>query len=260
MGAYEQAIGRLIPSVEFHQNRYARELDGALEPGRRWLDLGAGTRPHHGWIGPSAQALAERAAVLVGCDLVPEHLRRNSHLSCAALADGVALPFADESFALVTANMVLEHLPDPGIVLREVARVLSPGGCFVFVTPNVNHPVVRFASVLFAPRLRRALAHAVEGRAAEHIFLTHYRANSVRAVRAAARGTELEVELLEPFSSFPFARVAPLTHLECLWIRLTLTRPLRGLSSNLVGRLRKPGVPAPAPTLRVSLPTLRAAR
>src|SRR5213593_1878691 len=45
---------------------------------------------------------------------------------------GERLPFIDESFDLIVCLWVLEHLPDPAAMLREVHRTLRPGGHFVF--------------------------------------------------------------------------------------------------------------------------------
>jgi SAM-dependent methyltransferase len=45
-------------------------------------------------------------------------------------------PFADESFDLVIASDVIEHLTDTDVFLREVARVLKPDGQFFCTTPN----------------------------------------------------------------------------------------------------------------------------
>lgn len=241
MTPYDRLIQRLLPALEFHQNRYARELEETLKPGCRWLDLGAGTVIHGGWLNASQQAMRERARQLVGVDLVQPHLRRNPYLTAAAVADGMRLPFADGSFDIVTANMVVEHLADPSAVFSEVARVLAPGGRFVFVTPNVNHPVVRALSIAVSPRWRRLLAHRAERRALEHIFHTFYRANSVAAVRTAARAAGLEPERVDVFCSYPMVRFAlSLTWLECQWIRLCHLRPFRGLGSNLVACLGKP--------------------
>ncbi len=53
-----------------------------------------------------------------------------------ALADGAKLPFKSETFEVVIAMQVLEHLIDPGEVIEEAKRVLSPGGFAIFTTPN----------------------------------------------------------------------------------------------------------------------------
>jgi 2-polyprenyl-3-methyl-5-hydroxy-6-metoxy-1,4-benzoquinol methylase len=53
------------------------------------------------------------------------------------LYSGDVLPFADQSFDVVTMFDVIEHIPDiEGYVEREVFRVLKPGGMFIFQTPN----------------------------------------------------------------------------------------------------------------------------
>lgn len=47
-------------------------------------------------------------------------------------ADAEALPFADASFDIVTVRIAPHHFPNPGSFVREVARVLIPGGRFIF--------------------------------------------------------------------------------------------------------------------------------
>lgn len=49
--------------------------------------------------------------------------------------DLMAAPFPDECFDLVIANHVLEHVADDLIALREVTRILAPGGCAILQTP-----------------------------------------------------------------------------------------------------------------------------
>lgn len=50
--------------------------------------------------------------------------------------DGLILPFADDSFDVVTSFQVVEHIYDPGPYFREIARVVRPGGTVIFTTPN----------------------------------------------------------------------------------------------------------------------------
>jgi ubiquinone/menaquinone biosynthesis C-methylase UbiE len=51
-------------------------------------------------------------------------------------ASAGALPFKDSSFDFVFSNSVLEHIPDIDSVIAEVARVLRPGGTFLFTVPG----------------------------------------------------------------------------------------------------------------------------
>jgi len=51
-------------------------------------------------------------------------------------ADGGNMPYADDTFATVISNSVLEHIPDVQPVLNETFRVLKPGGTFYFCVPG----------------------------------------------------------------------------------------------------------------------------
>jgi ubiquinone/menaquinone biosynthesis C-methylase UbiE len=239
---YDDVIQRVIPQAEYHQNRYARGLANLVRPGCRWLDVGAGTKLHGGWIGLKAKDLAERAELLVGCDVVETHLVQNRLLDSAAVADAMHLPFGNDSFDLVTANMVLEHLEKPDSVFAEVARVLAPGGHFVFVTPNLHSPLVWAASVVLSKTVRKRAAHFLDGRNDEHIFHTFYRANSRPAIQKLCERFALRVEEMDTFNSYPFIRrVWLLTAIEALWIKVISRGPLKALTTNLFGVLEKAG-------------------
>jgi 2-polyprenyl-6-hydroxyphenyl methylase/3-demethylubiquinone-9 3-methyltransferase len=62
---------------------------------------------------------------------------------------GEALPYADAAFDIVVCVDVLEHVQDLSKVLAEVARVLKPGGVFLFDTINRN-PLARLAVITVA--------------------------------------------------------------------------------------------------------------
>lgn len=49
--------------------------------------------------------------------------------------DGISMPFENNSYDCAFGTEVLEHCPNPEIVLKEVSRVLKPGGVFFFTVP-----------------------------------------------------------------------------------------------------------------------------
>jgi len=110
----------------------------ALHPDAVTADIGAGT----GFI---AQGLASRVAKVYVIDNSPEMLavaRKNLAAFDNVeyrLADGMRLPLPDASLDAVLANMYLHHVSDPLAALREMARLLKPGGRLV-ITDMDRHP------------------------------------------------------------------------------------------------------------------------
>lgn len=76
-----------------------------------------------------------------------------------------AIPEADDTFDYVVSNSVLEHIPDLESVIREVARVLKPGGRFYFTVPgpgfhqNLRGSVIGVDRSRYLADLDRRLAH-----------------------------------------------------------------------------------------------------
>ncbi len=100
-------------------------------PGMRVLDLATG-------VGAMAHRLLEAypGIDLVGVDLSATQLRaakRNHPRLAVVRADATRLPFADATFDRVYCSWLLEHVPSPPAVLREVRRVLRPGGYCQFI-------------------------------------------------------------------------------------------------------------------------------
>jgi ubiquinone/menaquinone biosynthesis C-methylase UbiE len=136
----------------------------------RILDIGTG-------IGLLPLLLAEDGAKqVVGIDISPEmleqaeylRLSRSSEASARAtfrLAPAHALPFRDEQFDAVTCRLVLNHVRRPERIIKEIARVLRPGGIVVLAELlGVDNPVKR--ATQNAIEERRNAAH-VAARGAE---------------------------------------------------------------------------------------------
>jgi len=103
------------------------------------LDLGCGDGEVAG--------VAIRNVQPIGVDIQKYQLlaaKRRGTYSGLVQADATVLPFGEETFSTVFSNSSIEHIPDIKSVLSQVARVLRPGGKFVFTVPSNE-----FASRLF---------------------------------------------------------------------------------------------------------------
>jgi SAM-dependent methyltransferase len=105
-----------------------RVADAAgIRPGDRVLDVACGT----GVLTREAATRAGPGGAITGLDLSPEMLAVAARLSPALRwqqGSAQALPFADQSFDAVVSQFGLMFFPDPVAGLREMMRVLVPGG------------------------------------------------------------------------------------------------------------------------------------
>ena len=136
-------LGARVPADHARQtiaeHLIAAALAGAPQPADRGaarvLDLGCGN-------GDSVDVFRARTADVRwhGLDLPasPEVATRTRTDADFTTFDGVAIPFGDGSFQLVYCKQVLEHVRQIEPLLREVTRVLAPGGLFLGSTSQLE--------------------------------------------------------------------------------------------------------------------------
>lgn len=109
--------------------RKAAEIPG----GARVLDAGAGECRYRGYFGHTKYSTQDFA----GYEGTPEGLQAEewNYGRIDYVCDITSIPVPDESFDVVLCTEVLEHVPDPIATLRELTRVLRPGGRLLLSAP-----------------------------------------------------------------------------------------------------------------------------
>jgi len=123
LSLHDPLVGRMLKSGQFDVARF-----------NSILDVGSGS----GQILRHLIRHAKPEASIVACDLSYHMLRRAKERFDGAdvqyvAADIQCLPFADASFDCITCGWVIEHLADPVPGLKEMARVLKPGGSLLLM-------------------------------------------------------------------------------------------------------------------------------
>ena len=144
------------------------------QPGQRVLDLAAGT-------GTSSVPFDRAGAFVVPTDFSLGMLRvgkrRQPSLSFVA-GDGMHLPFADASFDAATISFGLRNIQDRFAGLRELARVVRPGGRLVVC--EFSHPTWAPFRTVYTEYLMKALPEVAK-RTSSNPDAYVYLAESIRA-------------------------------------------------------------------------------
>lgn len=125
-------------SVKYHDDTMAQLVE--LAPPRGVvLDDGCGTGAFLEFARRRAASVERYVGVDVSRGMLNHAQRRLSLAGSNHLlvqGDACRLPFAENSFDVVYARALLHHLPDPASGVREIQRVLKPGGVAVVLDPN----------------------------------------------------------------------------------------------------------------------------
>jgi len=135
----EQIWNWQSPAGKQRWARRVRMLSTHLAPGTSVLELGCGT-------GYFTRELARSGAEIVAIDVSPE-LMEIARANCSApnvrfqIQNAYDLSYADAIFDFVVGSSVLHHL-EVTPALREIHRVLKPGGAICFTEPNMLNPQI----------------------------------------------------------------------------------------------------------------------
>ncbi len=184
---------------------FREKLLGVITPQTNVLDLGAGA----GIV--EAMNFRDHAGRVCGIDLDPRVVD-NPYLHEGLVADAGEIPYPDASFDVIFADNVMEHIDQPAEVFLEIARVLKPGGKFLFKTPNKNH---------YMPLIARLTPHGFHqwinrkrGRHETDTFPTRYKCNSPGDVRSIAQEAGLAVDEIDLIEGRPeYLRITAPTYL-----------------------------------------------
>ncbi len=224
----------IVPQLRFSQEHYVDVLRERIIPGSDWLDLGCGHQMFAAWMGQQEAELAARARKLVGIDLDWAGLQKNATIRRRVFGNLEQLPFDAESFDVVTANMVVEHLSAPGLVLNEAWRVLRPNGLFIFHTPNRRCVQMTIARMI-PQGLKCRLISFLESRAEEDVFPTHYRLNTLETIEREATNHGFRLRQLHALNTLPvLAMLGPVVVAELLYLRILEHDRLARFRSNII--------------------------
>ena len=112
---HSRIVTQMLDGIKFRDGRYSDKV----------LDVGCGT----GFVSNLYPNFD-----ITGIDISDGMLAQNPHIWKKAAAEDI--PFKDDTFDFVLCRSLLHHLEDPTIGLKEMVRVLKPGGKWVCWDPN----------------------------------------------------------------------------------------------------------------------------
>ena len=195
---YDLANHVLSGGADFLWRRRAAKIVEGWQP-QRVLDLAAGS-------GDLALEMQRRLpeATIVAADFSPEMLEiaRRKGVRETVLADALQLPFEAGSFDCVTVAFGLRNMADWDAALREMGRVLRPGGHLLVLDFSIPSGALRPAYRFYLHRCLPLLASLVTGQRDAYDYLG-------RSIEKFPSGGEM-VELIEK-NGFASPSAEPLT-------------------------------------------------
>ena len=188
--------------------RIVSRLLGVIE-GKSVLDIGIG----EGFFSRLCLQKKAKTISLDFADPMIQYHKENNPDFTLVQADAQYLPFKNESFDIVLALDLIEHLPSPPDFLNEVNRVLRKGGRLILITPNTGNIIEETLKIPFRV-LSKFLPIKMRKKDIDHC--THMKEFSVQELRLLLRKSNFKIwssntynehmlyKILDPLISFLF--------------------------------------------------------
>jgi ubiquinone/menaquinone biosynthesis C-methylase UbiE len=184
----EQFVAKHYPGYSGDVGVYFKKLlDTYITPGCSLLDVGCGRQSFGG-------EFYARAKTKVGIDLEAEAIKEHTDLDTVVCASIEAIPFPDNTFDVVIAQWVFEHVADAHKTVQEINRVLKPGGVFIYMTPNAHSPFIIFTR-FFPISLKKLLRKKFLAINKLDTFPTHYRLNTLATLHKIFASTNISLNI-----------------------------------------------------------------
>jgi len=175
---------------------------------------------------------------LIGLDQNKELLDKNIVVDEKIFADLTRIPLADSSVDVIVSQFVLEHLAEPSKAFEEFNRILKPGGRFIFITPNIYHPIMLASRIL--PFSLHKWLRKVLLKKEEESHRTFYRANSRRKLLELGKSCDFnDLQILRAgnpeYLGFCKATVVP----AILFEKLLSKKPFKNFQMYIMGEFEK---------------------
>ena len=123
------ACSELFSFNVVQRDRWIAQQAAELPAGTKVLDVGAGSCPYRKLFTHCEYRTQDLAP------LRSDQLRQGGYGQLDYVSDLAAIPVPDGSFGAILCTEVLEHHPEPIMVVKELARILEPGGTLILTAP-----------------------------------------------------------------------------------------------------------------------------
>lgn len=174
-----------------------------------------------------------------GVDISKSSVSKNISLDEIKITNLEHLPYKDNYFDVVTSLWVIEHLENPQVVFKEIARVLKKNGLFLFATPNKFYLPLLIVKILSTLKINQFINKWLFGREKKDVYPTYYHGNTLSKIKKMC-GSEFQINTLMFNFDPSYTSFNNLSFYISCWINSLLPKLLSVFTcAHIVGVLKK---------------------